>query len=175
MQIAESATRTKYPLSRKKILKKTLTGTSGWFGLLFIIWSAIIFATSQGMGDAEIGSVLGLIAAIGLLVLVVFLLFQYWYQSWYFATYYYDLEADNVVIRKHPITPKEITIPYSRIQDVYVDQDLLDRLMGLYDVHLSSATISSGFNAHIDGVERAAADGLRADILAQVKGHHQTK
>lgn len=49
-----------------------------------------------------------------------------------------------------------------------VDQDLLDRIFGLYDVHLSSATISSGFEAHIDGVEKPAADGLRQLLLKAV-------
>jgi len=40
--------------------------------------------------------------------------------------------------------------------------------MGLYDVHLSSATVSSGIEAHIDGVEKPAADGLRKIILEKV-------
>ena len=82
--------------------------------------------------------------------------------------YFYDLTSDYIVIKKGPITPQEITIPYERIQDVYVDQDLLDRILGLYDVHLSSATISSGMAAHIDGVEKQASDGLRAMLLQTV-------
>lgn len=175
MQIAESATRNKYPLSRKKIIKKTIINTSGWFGFLLFIWGVLLFATSDKVAGNSLGTYFNIVIITGIVLLVALVLVQYWYQCWYFATYYYELEADNVVIRKNPITPKEITIPYARIQDVYVDQDLLDRLMGIYDVHLSSATISSGFEAHIDGVERTAADGLRNDILAQVKGHHQSQ
>ena len=48
-------------------------------------------------------------------------------------------------------------------------QDLLDRIFGLYDIHLSSATFSSGMEAHIDGVEKQAADGLRKILLETVK------
>ncbi|MBI2577599.1 MAG: PH domain-containing protein [Candidatus Wildermuthbacteria bacterium] len=91
------------------------------------------------------------------------------YQKWYYAVYFYDLNDDYIVIKKGPITPREITIPYERIQDVYVDQDLLDRIFGLYDVHLSSATVASGMEAHIDGLEKQAAEGIRALLLQTVK------
>jgi len=80
----------------------------------------------------------------------------------------FGLTEDFIIIRKGPITPREINIPYERIQDVYVDQDIVDRILGLYDVHLSSATVSSGMQAHIDGVEKSAADGLRAFLLETV-------
>jgi len=103
-----------------------------------------------------------------ILFLCVVIALTYFYQQWYFAVYFYDLTADYIVIRKGPITPREITIPYERIQDVYMDQDILDRIMGLYDVHLSSATASSGMAAHIDGLEKTAADGLRAQLLETV-------
>lgn len=110
---------------------------------------------------------------VGLATIIIVTL-NYLYQKWYFDTYYYDLQQDYIVIRKDPITPREITIPYERIQDVYVDQDLYDRIFGLFDVHLSSATISSGMEAHIDGLEKPAADGLRAALL-QIVGQRISK
>ena len=153
-----SKTREQFPLSRRKILKKTLSGTIGWIILGLIFWGLIAFIsgtvtelTTNG-GYFLVG--FSTIVIVGLLVIILGL--TYWYQSWYFAVYFYDLTPDYIVIKKGPITPREITIPYERIQDVYVDQDLLDRIMGLYDVHLSSATISSGMEAHIDGVEKLA-------------------
>jgi len=163
MQIAWSKTRKQFPLSTKKVLKKTVTGTLVWIILLFIIWSILAFAFSSGN---ENGGGNLLIATVGIFVLMFFILFiVYFYQRWYYAVYFYDLTPDFIQIKKGPITPREITIPYERVQDVYVDQDLLDRIFGLYDVHLSSATISSGMEAHIDGVEKPAADGLRAMLL----------
>lgn len=166
MQIAYSKTREQFPLSPKKIVKKTITST---------IAIIIILLFGLGMSAFAVGSIdqkmLGWLGAativiFGLLFLVILL--TYLYQRWYYAVYFYDLTPDYIVIKKGPITPREITIPYERVQDVYVDQDLLDRIFGLYDVHLSSATISSGMEAHIDGVEKPAADGLRAMLLQTV-------
>lgn len=165
MQIAQSKTREQFPLSTKKVLKKTITGTLVWMILLLIVWGVLVAVSSLG---ADTGGWLG-IATPGIFGLMFFiLLIVYLYQRWYYAVYFYDLTSDYIVIKKGPITPREITIPYERVQDVYVDQDLLDRIFGLYDVHLSSATISSGMEAHIDGVEKPAADGLRATLLQTV-------
>lgn len=165
MQIAQSRTREAFPLSTKKVLKKTVAGTLVWAILLLIIWGVLAATLSSGV---DTGSWFG-IATFGIFAFLFFiLLVVYLYQRWYYAVYFYDLTSDYIVIRKGPITPQEITIPYERIQDVYVDQDLLDRIFGLYDVHLSSATISSGMAAHIDGVEKPAADGLRATLLQTV-------
>ncbi|MFH0739662.1 MAG: PH domain-containing protein [bacterium] len=166
MKIAQSETRDKFPLSTKKVLKKTVMGTLVWAILLLIIWGVFTFvsSTNSKIGGWFIIATLGIFILLFLIILAVYL-----YQRWYYAVYFYDLTPDFIQIKKGPITPKEITIPYERIQDIYVDQDLLDRIFGLYDVHLSSATISSGMEAHIDGVEKSVADGLRKMLLETVQ------
>jgi membrane protein YdbS with pleckstrin-like domain len=159
MQIASSKTREKFPLSQKKIIKKTLLTVIAYF---FIMVFGIGFLFLSG----------GMNVFIFILLILGFFIIPilaYSYQSWYFAVYFYDLTQDFIQIKKGPITPREITIPYERIQDVYVDQDLFDRIFGLYDVHLSSATYSSGMAAHIDGVEKDAAEGLKEILLRTVK------
>lgn len=166
MAIAMSKTREQFPLSTKKVLKKTIIGTLVWAILLLIIYGISAFFLI--LAAQSIGSYFGIVT-IGIFGLLFFIVvITYLYQQWYYNEYFYDLTSDYIVIKKGPITPREITIPYERIQDVYVDQDLLDRFFGLYDVHLSSATISSGMEAHIDGVEKPAADGLRAMLLQTV-------
>lgn len=165
MQTTMSKTRQEFPLSPKKIIKKTLGATLAWV-IILLLFDVITFFMLAVLGQVEAGA----IATLGVLVLLCILIaITYIYEKWYFAVYFYDLTQDYIVIKKGPITPREITIPYERIQDVYVDQDLLDRAFGLYDVHLSSATVSSGMEAHIDGVEKQAADGLRALLLNTVK------
>ncbi len=167
MQIAWSKTREQFPLSIKKVIKKTLANILVVTAILLVIWIIMIVAISTG-SNSSAGAV-G-ITTLGIFGLVFFIfLLTYLYQKWYFAVYFYDLTNDFIIIKKGPITPREITIPYERVQDVYVDQDLLDRIFGLYDVHLSSATISSGMEAHIDGVEKPAADGLRQVLLETVQ------
>lgn len=167
MQIAYSRTREQFPLSYKKIIKKTMTSMIAITILLLAIWGFLAFMLDP-IGQEAIGW-LGMTTfeIFGFLFLVILL--AYLYHRWYFAVYFYDLTPDFIQIKKGPITPREITLPYERIQDVYVDQDLLDRIFGLYDVHLSSATISSGMEAHIDGVEKQAAEGLRNIILQTVQ------
>ncbi len=75
-----------------------------------------------------------------------------------------------MVIRKGVITSRETTLPYTKIQDVYMDQDLLDRIFGLWDVHVSTPTVTSGVEAHLDGVNRKNAVALRDAILKQMHG-----
>ena len=48
MEIATSPTREKYPLSQKKIIKKTITSTIGWsFLLIFLLF--IVFDIGVGI------------------------------------------------------------------------------------------------------------------------------
>lgn len=162
MNIARSNTRDQFPLSPRKIFKKTL-GSIIVFGLFSLVCLVLAFVVAPSTSG---GAIALFVAALFFLFII---LLAWLYQRWFFAVYFYDLTNDYIVIRKGPITPSEITIPYERIQDVYVDQDLLDRMLGLYDVHLSSATVSSGMSAHIDGVEKQAAEGLRAILLNTVK------
>jgi membrane protein YdbS with pleckstrin-like domain len=174
MKISMSATREKFPLSPKKIIKKTLASAVSIVITLLILWGTIVAAlfstraeiTSFGI---SLSLLMGIVGAVLCVLCIVNIILTYVYYRWYIATYFYDLTPDFIQIRKGPITPREITIPYERIQDVYVDQDLFDRFFGLYDVHLSSATASSGLAAHIDGVEKDVADGLRKVLLDTVK------
>ena len=166
MNTTEQTTRSKFPLSERKIIKKTLSAGIVWFILLiFVIGFCIVSLNTSELLPREIVAnvMIGSIVVFGLIVLITYL-----YQLWYFKVYSYNLSENFIMIKKGPITPHEITIPYERVQDVYVDQDLLDRIFKIYDVHLSSATASSGMQAHIDGVERASADGLREILLNTV-------
>lgn len=158
MKIASSPTRDKYPLSTRKIIKKSL---GSWIGL-FVIGG--IVATISGVISESFGPVVPIMFVVFLLMVL-----SYFYQKWYFAVYYYDLTEDYIVIRKHPITPHEINVPYERIQDIYMDQDIWDRIFRIYDVHISSATFSSGMVAHIDGLAKEHAEGLKNEMLSIVK------
>ncbi|MFH0857198.1 MAG: PH domain-containing protein [Candidatus Magasanikbacteria bacterium] len=168
MKITQSKTREKFPLSYKKIMKKTIASTIAIILLFLFIWGFLVYIVNT-LGQEAVNWWFGTIT-FGIFGLLFFVILSiYFYQRWYFAVYFYDLTNDYIQIKKGPITPREITIPYERIQDVYVDQDIFDRIFGLYDVHLSSATVSSGMEAHIDGVEKQAADGLRAILLETIQ------
>jgi len=140
MEIATSPTREKYPFSPKKIIQKTIiTSTIGWFFLfIFLLFmvsgiGAVIMSDSNQDPTAYVGLIFIVFYVFAFLLIAIVLL-SYLYQRWYFAVYFYDILEDYLVIRKGPIAPREITIPWERIQDVYVDQDIFDRMFGLFDV-----------------------------------------
>jgi putative membrane protein len=163
--------REQYPLSPRKFWKKYLGKFLSWL----FLW---IFVTIVGMfvSLSFSGSVSGIAAIVNDLIvaetiLIIGGLVLYgWYIRTYIARYYYDANDAFVTIKKGVFAPTEIHVQYTKIQDVYVDQDILDRIMGLYDVHIASATATSGIEAHIDGVEQTAAEGLKELLLAKIQG-----
>jgi len=165
MKIAMTAAREQFPLSPMKVTKKTIIGTFGFLAWLLVVyaitWVWLIMATGKFAFPL---TTLGFVGVVPIIIVL-----DYLYQRWYFAAYFYDLNPDYLVIRKGTITSQEITVPYERFQDVYVDQDILDRMFGLYDVHIASASISSGMEAHIDGVGQQAAESLRILLLQKLR------
>jgi uncharacterized membrane protein YdbT with pleckstrin-like domain len=65
-----------------------------------------------------------------IIVLIVFLV-AYTYERAYFASYFYDLAETYLIIKKHPIMPREVTIPYERISGITIDRDVFDFFPGL--------------------------------------------
>lgn len=91
------------------------------------------------------------------------------YEILYFLTYFYDADDTQIVIRKGVLTKKEVTLPFAKITDVYVDQDLFDVALGLYDLHISTPTVESGLFAHIDGIDKAGSQHVKKLILDKIQ------
>jgi putative membrane protein len=153
----------KYPLDGKKPLKKTIAGLFVFIIFLLIFGWSIIFGsvilTAFGFGK--------IVVLLLFFIILVFVL-KYIYEIYYMKGYFYDATKTELIIRKGVFSRNEITLPFNRIQDIYVDQDILDRIFGLYDVHVSSATIASAFLSHIDGVNKANAEELKKFLLEKV-------
>lgn len=168
--LKENATSNILKLSRWKIIKKSLAANVIILILLILLWAAYplspaTFSQAVSPLTTDTTTVMLILSALVLIVLGINLLYQYLY----FKTYYYNLKSDIIVIRKGVFRPNEIAIPYNRIQDVFVDRDLFDLVFGLYDVHISSATVISGLEAHIDGVARENALKIKDMILDNMK------
>jgi membrane protein YdbS with pleckstrin-like domain len=152
------------PLHPNKVIKKTIKDVIGaviTLGFILLVFAALIISFAKW---------LGLLILVGLILLLVAIVGgAYFYQREYYRTYYYDLKKDLLVIRKGVFAPREISVPYERIQNVFVDRDILDTFFGLYDVHLETAAIGSGINAHIDGVDEGNATKLKDIILGKIK------
>ena len=158
-------------LSRRKVIKKTFMGNIILIviaAILILFYPTIISMNSQsifpGLARDDV-----IILVITLMIIFTILVANVVYHYLYYKKYYYDVKKDVVVIRKGVFIPKEISVPLDKIQDVYVDRDAMDLLLGLYDVHVSSATIQSGVEAHIDGVKHENAAKLREMILDRMQ------
>lgn len=164
-----------YPLSPKKPIVKTIKifCIPGFWAVSFIffwgITGSIHFLTSL-MTKMHI-NVMEPKFMVGVIIGVALVLFGglYWYQLLYFRTYFYTITDKLLIIRKGVLAPREITVPFDRIQDIYLDQDVIDNMFKLYDVHISTATAESTARAHIDGVEKHTAEQLRELILQKMQ------
>lgn len=107
-----------------------------------------------------------------LLVLILFALLVLAYEFLYVWTYYYDIGDTFLRIRKGVLLRREVSIPYHQIQDVNVDQDFLDHVLRLYDVHISTATEKYLLDPHIDGLSYQNADMILHKIHKEIEELH---
>lgn len=162
--------RERIPLRRRKILKKSLLKIVVTTVVAAIITLGLVLlldylmantgAARELLEDKVDGIMIAWFILIGLLICT-----SPFYQYLYFRKYFYDVDEQNVIIRKGVIATREITLSFKKITDVYVDQDIFDWIFGLYDVHISTPTVESGKFAHIDGVDKAGAQEIKMLIL----------
>jgi membrane protein YdbS with pleckstrin-like domain len=151
-----------YPLERRKIAKKLVVSMIGW-----TIFFGILLGISAGIASSLPWVWKIFYSLIGLYLLIFII--DIWYQTEYYKRYFYDIGADFLKIRKGVITPHQTMLPYEKLQDVYMDQDIFDRIFNLWDVHVSTATAMSGYAAHIDGVTMENGEKIRDLILEKIK------
>ncbi|MEK6822886.1 MAG: PH domain-containing protein [Nanoarchaeota archaeon] len=150
----------RYPLEQTKVIKKTVGGILTWLIIaLIVLVPAHMFVFSR---FSALIIILDVLVALRVIIEPI-------YQYYYYKMYFYDVRTDFLVIRKGVITPRETILNYNKLQDVYVDQDILDRIFGLWDVHVSTATAMSGAEAHIDGVNEKNATAIRELLLSRIK------
>ncbi|MES2014787.1 MAG: PH domain-containing protein [Patescibacteria group bacterium] len=168
--MSSNTIQTQYPLSRRKFWKKIIEKSGSSVVVLVICGVLSLVGLFALLPDASIKNLIVPAIAITLSSWCVLVLCYAWYVKAYIRHYYYDVNENFITIKKGVFAPAEIHVQYSKIQDVYVDQDILDRIMGLYDVHIASATATSAIEAHIDGVEKGSADGLKDLLLGKLRG-----
>ena len=159
-----TALRETIPLETRKIVKKSLPGAL-FFGVLAVGSWWVFRLEPVDVQPAWLRPYLPMGAP---LLCVLLAIGQFVYQYVYFVRYFYDMDGNNIIIRKGALAQKEITLPFSRITDVYIDQDVLDVMFRIYDFHISTPTEQSGEFAHIDGVNYEGAQRLREMTLNQL-------
>lgn len=163
---------TNLPLEPRKVIKKSIGSIFVW---LIIVLMVIVFfswmpgqVTTPGSGS-EIDQMASVIKTWTWIIYIVVTLLSIFYQYLYYKFYYYNFQEDSAEIKKGVVSQATGHVYYARIQNIYVDQDILDRIMGLYDVHYETAGESSSFYSHVDGLNKTNADKLVQFILGKAK------
>jgi len=90
------------------------------------------------------------------------------YHKFYFKKYFYDMNDKYFIIRKGVFSTKEIILPFSKITDVYIDQDIFDKIFNLYDFHISTPTETSARFAHVDGISKEDSEKMKNLVLEEI-------
>lgn len=152
---------TNLPLDRKKIIKKTLEKFPVF--LLFFIFGGIIVVFNFELK-------LWWLTIIGIALPIIPIFCVYIYQVYYYKLYFYDFKDDCAQIRKGVISRSTGHVRYERIQNIYIDQDILDRIFGLFDVHYETAGETSGIYSHVDGLNKENAEKLIKFLNSKLYG-----
>ncbi len=159
-----------FPLDDAKPAKKTVSWVWTFLGLF-----AAALVIGLALNAFQIGWLNGINTFIlsigGLVFLLVVAAVGFLYEKAYFDRYKYSGTPTTLCIQKGVFGFDSIYVPYSRIQNVFVDQDLFDRLLGLADVHVSTVGSGSAVHAHIDGVSVQTAEKLKRELLNRVKAN----
>lgn len=158
------------PILRRKVLKRSFTKFlkfMAFFGILTLLgWAVIQYVI--GIDDKNSTNI-GILAICWFIVVLLISLSSMIYETLFFLTYHYDMDESTLTIRKGVLIKREVTLPLVQITDVYVDQDIPDFILGIYDVHFSTPTVQSFLHAHIDGVSRKGAALLKQTVLDKIQ------
>ena len=157
------------PLEPRKIIKKSLMDRMIILYVLFIaVGISWLVQSTGGIPGLPIYDIfLGIFIVIFLLFIVGVI-----YQIFYFRYYFYDLTPEEIIIMKGVVARNKISIRYEKVQNIFIDQDFLDRIFRLYDVHVATADPQSAMVAHIDGVSRENAEKLKSILDEKIRSRH---
>ena len=148
-------------LSPRKIVKKFIARSGAV--VIFLLIYLIIGVLAQDWNYFASARNIIIIS-----IIVLFLILELLYQYLYYKLYYYNFEDEGAEIRKGVVSRAAGHVRYDRLQNIYVDQDILDRMFGLYDVHYETAGEKSGFYSHVDGLIKENADKLVMHLKNQI-------
>ncbi|MFC1649544.1 PH domain-containing protein [Patescibacteria group bacterium] len=139
----------------------------------FISWlvSLLLSAFTDSIGG---------LFGIGLLNIIIWIVFSYAFAKWSYNAWKYELSEDALKVEKGVIWKRYVSIPYERIQNVDIHRGIMDRLLGLSDLHIQTAGFSGygnrGFGnmfsseGRLPGLLPQDAEALRENLVKRAKG-----
>jgi putative membrane protein len=98
-----------------------------------------------------------------LVVLLPISLFRY-------RTLRYRFDEEGIHMRVGILFRKEVNLTYARIQDIHLQSGILQRWLGLADIHIQTASGSSGAELVIEGFKEF--ESIRDFLYARMRGAH---
>lgn len=162
--------RSKFPLERIKPLKKTIKFS---FWMLLVLGSifALIEVLKAYLANFPFLDVLSteILALVLLGVSILAFISKFIYEIMYFRRYDYSDNDEIFVLTKGVFTIKDVVVSYEKIQNIFVDRDIFDKMFGLFDVHMSTIGAFSQMELHVDGLNEKNAEGLRDFLLRRIE------
>lgn len=146
----------------KEDIGRRLHKYSPLFILIHIIWKAIVPLFFGIYTSSKLDTASNVILVAGI-VIPSFSILQYWF-------YHYWLKEDKIEIREGILFKQNRKIPYSRIQNVNVSQNLLQRVLKVATLQLESAS-----GGKPEAVMRVVGLGVVEEIKHQVKKVHSAE
>lgn len=139
----------------------------------FVVWLAMLLF----LGGTPLNEVFGgrgaVLAWAGVIVLLLGTLSYAW--AW-LSYYFYRYEMADTGFRKESgiLFKRYVTIPYERIQNININRNPVERVLGLSSVHIFTAGtasfgggVSLSAEGRLPGVSRKTAEMLRDQLVEQ--------
>jgi uncharacterized membrane protein YdbT with pleckstrin-like domain len=105
-------------------------------------------------------------ANVALPVLLPYLYFRY-------HTMRYRFDADGIHMKWGIIFRREVLLNYSRIQDIHLRSNLIERWLGLARIEIQTASGSDASNMTLEGMEDP--EGMRDFLYSRMRGAREEK
>lgn len=99
---------------------------------------------------------------------IIAIVSSFFYYKKYRQNYFYDISGEHLTVKKGVFSSHETHILLSSVYDVTLDQDLIDKVLGIYDVHFITENGGGGDALHIDGMSLAGATKIKELLLGKV-------
>ena len=90
----------------------------------------------------------------------IILLALFAYIKYYYFKYKFDFDKSAFVIHKGFLEKTNLSIPFEKIQQININQNLIHKLFGLYEIQMDTAG-SSSTEVDIKAVSRAVANDFK--------------
>jgi membrane protein YdbS with pleckstrin-like domain len=139
----------------------------------------LVLALSKSSGG-EVASTISWVMSFGFLFYAAFLALFYFLAKLTYDNYKYELREDGFRKEHGIIWKKYVTIPYERIQNVDIYRGLLARILGLSDLQIQTAGMSTavgsygaGSEGRLPGLDPQEAEKLRDELVKRARGKNQ--